>query len=83
MIEVLTETLKYTQRGSPAHILTLKKLYECELKLNRPKDAEIILRNIIELMATKISIYSSRELISSKFDLLLHKLNYSLIEANF
>lgn len=81
IIEELAETLKYSQRGSPAHILVLKKQYECEMKMGRAKDGEVILRNIIEMMADPAREFQTKEVVSSKFDLVLHELNYS-IESN-
>ena len=81
IIDELCETLKYNQRGTPAHILVLKKQYECEMKMGREKDGEMILRNIIEMMSDPTKEFQTKEIVSSKFDLVLHQLNYS-IETN-
>jgi len=58
-------------------VLVLKKLYECEVKLQRYKEGEMILRNTIELMGDPRRSYQAKEIVSAKFDLVLHELNYS------
>jgi hypothetical protein len=42
--------MKLSQAGSPAHILTLKRLYANLVALGKIKDGELILMNIKELI---------------------------------
>jgi len=58
-------------------VLALKKMYECELKLQRYKEGEMILRNTIEHIGDPRRSYQAKEIVSAKFDLVLHELNYS------
>ena len=48
------------------------------MKMGREKDGEMILRNIIEMMSDPTKEFQTKEIVSSKFDLVLHQLNYSI-----
>ena len=49
LLDSLSQTLKINQPHSKPYIFLQKRRYACLVKLNRPKDAEILLRNVIEL----------------------------------
>ena len=50
LLTKLVDMMKLSQAGSPAHILTLKRLYANLVALGKIKDGELILMNIKELI---------------------------------
>ena len=90
LLTKLSDMLKITQSGSPAHILTLKRLYANLIPLGKIKDGELILLNIVELMNSEfakshgyyIGEDLNKEKLGAKVDVLVHYLAHNQMESN-
>ena len=67
----LEETIRLTKPHSAAHALIIRKQYACLSKLGMAKDAELLLRNTLEIVSNAPD-FSAKERISARADLLLH-----------
>jgi hypothetical protein len=74
----LIQVLKLTERNSIAYLFILKRQYCCLVKMERIRDAEMVLYNIIE--GSKKHEPEIR--FQARLNLLIHYLNHLDLEAN-
>ena len=56
LLNQLINLLKVSQPYSAGHVFVMKRLYICTIALDRIKDGELILRNVIEAMHSSIAV---------------------------
>jgi hypothetical protein len=82
----LSDTLRISQSGSPAHLLCLKRLYANQVALGKIKDAELTLLNIQELMTSENAkahgyYEGPGERLGARVDVLVHLLAHNHVES--
>eukprot|EP00347_Sterkiella_histriomuscorum_P000130 403377056 len=69
--------LRSNQYQSPAYLLVLRRMYQCLIGMKRPRDAEVILMNIIEGISPKRRYQHDPKMqVLAQIDLLVHLINF-------